>query len=83
MKKFTYDFAISEETEKDADYKMQSLTKLASMISPADLSKLIQSNLPALVIMASGLSRNELDKLAYMLKNDPIKTAMAKKALGV
>ena len=37
----------------------------------------------ALTILALKLSAAELDKLAWIVKNDPIKTALAKKALGV
>ena len=37
----------------------------------------------ALVTLASKLSAKELDKLAWIVKNDPAKTALAKKALGV
>jgi hypothetical protein len=37
----------------------------------------------ALIILAAKLNAKELDKLAYIVKNDPVKTALAKKALGV
>ncbi|MBX3164686.1 MAG: hypothetical protein KF900_09400 [Bacteroidetes bacterium] len=37
----------------------------------------------ALTTLASKLSAKELEKLAHIVKHDPIKTAMAKKALGV
>jgi hypothetical protein len=37
----------------------------------------------ALITLASKLSANELTKLAHVIKNDPIKTALAKKYLGV
>jgi hypothetical protein len=37
----------------------------------------------ALTTLASKLSTKELTKLAQVVKNDPIKTAMAKKYLGV
>jgi hypothetical protein len=83
MKKFSYDFALSEENEKDAESKMQSLTKIARNVNATDLNAIAQSNLPALAVLASNLTHKELEKLAYMLKHDPIKTAMAKKALGV
>jgi hypothetical protein len=33
--------------------------------------------------LAEKLNQNELAKLAYIVKHDPIKTAIAKKALGV
>jgi hypothetical protein len=37
----------------------------------------------ALTILASKLSEKELSKLAHVIKHDPIKTALAKKYLGV
>lgn len=37
----------------------------------------------ALSVLAAKLSAKELDKLADIIKNDSVKTAMAKKALGV
>jgi hypothetical protein len=37
----------------------------------------------AVVTLVSKLSAKELDKLAYIVKNDPVKLAMAKNALGV
>lgn len=37
----------------------------------------------ALSVLAAKLSAKELEKLAYIVKNDPVKTALAKKALGV
>jgi len=37
----------------------------------------------ALTTLASKLSLKELSKLAHVIKNDPVKTAMAKKYLGV
>lgn len=36
-----------------------------------------------LTVMASRLTPDELTKLAYIIKNDPAKTALAKKYLGV
>jgi hypothetical protein len=42
-----------------------------------------ETKIKALSVLASKLSAKELEKLAYIVKNDPIKTAMAKKALGV
>ncbi len=41
------------------------------------------TKMKALTILASKLNEKELDKLAEIIKNDPIKTAMAKSALGV
>lgn len=37
----------------------------------------------ALSVLAAKLSAKELEKLAHIVKNDPVKTALAKKALGV
>jgi hypothetical protein len=42
-----------------------------------------ETKIKALSVLASKLSAKELEKLAHIVKNDPIKTAMAKKALGV
>jgi len=37
----------------------------------------------ALTTLASKLSEKELTKLAHVIKHDPVKTALAKKFLGV
>jgi hypothetical protein len=37
----------------------------------------------AISILASKLSEKELTKMAHIIKYDPVKTAMAKKYLGV
>lgn len=42
-----------------------------------------ESKMNALVALAQSLSVKELEKLAWIVQNDPVKTAMAKKALGV
>lgn len=44
---------------------------------------LSEVKMKALIVLASKLTANELTKLADVIKNDPIKTAMAKRALGV
>lgn len=49
----------------------------------APLEKEADTKMKALSVLASKLSAKELDKLADIIKNDPVKTAMAKKALGV
>jgi nicotinate-nucleotide pyrophosphorylase len=41
------------------------------------------SKLKAAVILMQKLRPNEITKLAEVVKNDPIKTAFAKKALGL
>lgn len=42
-----------------------------------------ESKMKSLTVLASHLTTKELDKLADIIKNDPAKTAMAKRALGV
>jgi hypothetical protein len=37
----------------------------------------------ALAVLVSRLTAEELSKLAHIIKNDPVKTALAKKYLGV
>ena len=41
------------------------------------------AKMTALTTLACKLSQTELTKLAHVIKNDPIKTALAKKYLGV
>jgi hypothetical protein len=41
------------------------------------------TKMKALTTLASKLTAKELEKLAWIVKNDPAKTALAKKALGV
>ena len=41
------------------------------------------AKMSALITLASKLSEKELSKLAHVIKHDPIKTALAKKYLGV
>lgn len=42
-----------------------------------------ESKMKSLTVLASRLSTRELEKLAHIVKNDPMKLSMAKKALGV
>ena len=42
-----------------------------------------QQKMIALTTLASKLKVHELTKLAHVIKNDPVKTALAKKYLGV
>lgn len=42
-----------------------------------------EEKVKSLVILASKLSARELAKLAAVVANDPVKTALAKKYLGV
>lgn len=41
------------------------------------------SKMKALIVLASRLNAKELQKLAQVVEHDPIKTAFAKKALGL
>ena len=41
------------------------------------------AKIEALTVLAKKLTVKELAKLAHVIKNDPIKTALAKKYLGV
>jgi hypothetical protein len=41
------------------------------------------AKMTALTTLASRLSHKELSKLAHVIKNDPVKTSLAKKYLGV
>jgi hypothetical protein len=50
---------------------------------PALLEKEATEKIAALAILATNLSAKELTRLAHIVKNDPVKTAMAKKYLGV
>ena len=42
-----------------------------------------EAKMQALTILASRLSEKELSKLAHVIKNDPVKTTLAKRYLGV
>ena len=42
-----------------------------------------QAKMAALTTVAAKLSQSELTKLAHIIKHDPVKTALAKKYLGV
>jgi hypothetical protein len=50
---------------------------------PALLEKEANEKIAALAILASRLNATELTKLAHIVKTDPVKTALAKKYLGV
>lgn len=41
------------------------------------------TKMKALIVLAKKLSAKELEKLAHIVEHDPIKTALAKQALGV
>ena len=49
----------------------------------ASTEKEADTKMKALSILAKKLSAAELDKLGDIVANDPVKTALAKKALGV
>jgi nicotinate-nucleotide pyrophosphorylase len=42
-----------------------------------------ETKMKALAVMVSRLTPEELSKLAHIIKNDPAKTTLAKKYLGV
>ncbi len=42
-----------------------------------------ETKMKALTVLASKLSEKELSKLAHVIRHDPVKTALAKKYLGV
>jgi hypothetical protein len=50
---------------------------------PAILEKEANEKIAALAILATHLNAKELTKLAHIVKTDPVKTALAKKYLGV
>ena len=49
----------------------------------AATEKEADTKMEALTVLASRLSTKEVDKLADIVKNDSVKTAMAKAALGL
>lgn len=49
----------------------------------AATEKEADTKMKALTTLASKLSAKELEKLAWIVKYDPAKTALAKRALGV
>lgn len=57
----------------------QTLTVVAKLPIGQNTEPIIE----ALAIIASGLSAKELTALAHIVKNDPIKLAMAKPFLGI
>jgi hypothetical protein len=50
---------------------------------PANTQAEAEMKLNALTILATFLTAEELKKLAHVVKNDPIKTSLAKSYLGV
>lgn len=50
---------------------------------PANTQAEAETKLKALSTLASFLTAKELEKLAHVVKNDPIKTSLAKTYLGV
>jgi hypothetical protein len=53
------------------------------MVIEAPTEKEADSIMQSVTVLLSKLSTNELAKLAHIVKNDPVKSALAKKALGV
>ena len=41
------------------------------------------SKMTSLTLLATKLNAKELERLAYVVKNEPVTTALAKKALGL
>lgn len=60
MKSYKYQVTLEENSEPEADAKIEALS-----------------------VLAKKLSVKELSKLAHIVKTDPVKTALAKKYLGV
>jgi hypothetical protein len=60
MKSYKYQVTLEENSEPEADAKIEALS-----------------------VLAKKLSVKELSKLAQIVKTDPVKTALAKKYLGV
>lgn len=54
-----------------------------TMSIEAKTEKEAETKMKSLTILASHLGEKELSKLAHVIKHDPIKTALAKKYLGV
>lgn len=50
---------------------------------PANTQAEAEAKMNALSVLATFLSARELEKLAQVVKNDPIKTSMAKTYLGL
>lgn len=50
---------------------------------PANTQAEAETKLKALSVLATFLTAKELEKLAHVVKNDPVKTSLAKTYLGV
>lgn len=50
---------------------------------PADTEKEAEKKMSALTLLATYLTGIELQKLAHVVKNDPVKTSLAKTYLGL
>ena len=50
---------------------------------PAGTESEATMKMNALAVLATKLSAKELDKLACIVKNEPVKTALAKKYMGL
>lgn len=50
---------------------------------PATSKEEAITKIKALTVIVSNLNTRELSKLADIIQNDPVKTSLAKKALGV
>ena len=91
MKEYTSSFTIEANSPEDAIEKMTALSTLAMKLKTIELQNFIAAQTPkdvklkltALSILAEKLTANELDKLADVVENNPYKTALAKKYLGL
>lgn len=59
--------------------KTYKCTVLIEAVSPGE----VEMKMKALTILAAKLKANELAKLADVVENNPVKTALAKKYLGL
>jgi hypothetical protein len=86
MAKFKYDMELNESNEKDADAKMRGLATLGAKVKAEDIVKLSGIDaikIKGLAALSVKLNTKEISALANIVENDPIKTALAKKYLGL
>ena len=64
--------------------KQKQMSKFSYTITiEASTEQEADKKMKALTVLASKLKTNEVEKLAHIVKNDPVKTAMAKAYLGL
>ena len=87
MNNYSYKLAISSPSPEEAEKTMEAIKNLISRLTPRQLNQLVDivttAKMPAIAILASRLTREELDKMAHIMQNDPIKTELAKRYLGL